>query len=100
MAKLGPGVAVTIVLQNPREKFWGLMRELDLTGAHVRGIDLNAFDELIHAIRNSEPFYAVSETVFPMWRIERITADDTLDDILSMSAQFKQRTGFDISEIF
>ena len=29
----------------------------------------------------------------PMWRIERITLDQTIDDLLSLQAQFELRVG-------
>jgi hypothetical protein len=98
MAKIEPGEHVVIVLHSPREKFWGALHELYPSGVYARGIDLNAFDEFIRAVRNDEPFYGISETFFPLWRVERISMDETHEDIPSMSDQFSQRTGRDLSE--
>jgi hypothetical protein len=98
MAKIEPVEHVVIVLHSPREKFWGVLEELKQSGVYARGIDLNAFDEFIRAVRNGEPFYGISETFFPLWRVERVSLDETQEDIPSMSDQFRQRTGRDISE--
>jgi uncharacterized 2Fe-2S/4Fe-4S cluster protein (DUF4445 family) len=98
MAKIETGENVIIVLHGPREKFWGVLHEIGASGVFARGIDLNAFDEYVRAVRNSEAFYGVSETFFPMWRIERVSRDESSGDIQSMAEQFRQRTGTDIGE--
>lgn len=97
MAKIETGESVIIVLHSPREKFWGVLHELGPAGVYARGIDLNAFDEFTRAVRNGEAFYGVSEIFFPMWRVERISKDESSGDIQSMSEQFRQRTGLDIA---
>lgn len=98
MARIETGENVVIVLHSPREKFWGTLHELNPSGVHVRGIDLNAFDEFVRAVRSDEDFYGVSDTFFPLWRIEKVSLDETHADIPSMSEQFRQRTGRDITE--
>lgn len=97
MAKIETGESVIIVLHSPREKFWGVLHELGTAGVYARGIDLNAFDEFTRAVRNGEMFYGVAETFFPMWRVERISRDESNGEIQSMSEQFRQRTGVDIT---
>lgn len=96
--KIENGDPVLIVLQNPREKVWGVVREINNAGAFVRGIDLNSFEEFVLAVSNNDPFYGLSEQFFPMWRIERIAKDDPDGDIPSMNEQFEQRTGKNIAE--
>jgi hypothetical protein len=93
MAKIEAGENVIIVLHSPREKFWGILHELAPSGVYTRGIDLNAFDEFVRAVRNGESFYGVSEAFFPMWRVERISRDESAGDIRSMTEQFEERTG-------
>ena len=34
----------------------------------------------------------------PMWRVERVTMDETVDDIPSMADKFYSRVGISISE--
>ncbi len=98
--KLKKGEPTLIVLQNPREKVWGVLREINQAGVFVRGIDLNSFDEFVRAISNDKPFYGLSEQFFPMWRVERISKDDADGEIPSMLEQFEQRTQTKFSEFF
>jgi hypothetical protein len=93
MPKIQENENVVIVLHSPREKFWGVLRELSAAGVYAQGIDLNAFDEFIRAVRNDEHFYGVTEAFFPMWRVERVSRDERSGDIPSMSEQFEERTG-------
>ena len=44
---LKPPASVIAYLQNPRERFWGIVRHLDATGIVIEGIDLNSFDEWV-----------------------------------------------------
>ena len=90
---------VLVVLQDPREKVWGALREINQAGVFVRGIDLNSFEELVKATANHTPFYGLSEQFFPMWRIERISRDDADGDIPSMQQQFEERTGKTFHEV-
>ena len=96
--KIETGQIITIVLHNPREKIIGVLHEINASGIFVRGIDLNAFDDWCRAIANNEPFYSMQDYFFPMWRIERITQDESSADIPSMSEQFTQRTGLKIDD--
>ncbi len=98
MTKIVENEMVLAILQNPREKIWGVVREINASGLYIRGIDINMFDELITAISNSEPFYGVSEQFIPMWRIEKISKDEDAGDIPSMETQFVQRAGLSFVE--
>lgn len=88
-----------IVLQNPREKVWGVMRELNPAGIFVRGIDLNSFEDFVLAVANELPFYGLGEQFFPMWRVERVALDDMDGDIPSMHQQFYERSGIKITDL-
>ncbi len=96
--KIETGKIIIIVLHSPREKIIGVLHEINASGVFVRGIDLNAFDDWCRAIANNEPFYSMQDYFFPMWRIERITRDESSADIPSMTEQFTQRTGLKIEE--
>ncbi|MCB1024005.1 MAG: hypothetical protein KDB79_06440 [Acidobacteria bacterium] len=95
--KLKEDDPVLVILQNPREKVWGVLRELNQAGIFVRGIDLNSFEDFVLAVSNDTPFYGMGEQFFPMWRIERIVLDDMDGDIPALHQQFSQRTGKNIS---
>ncbi len=93
MAQIKPNEIVIAVLQNPREKVIGVLHEINASGVFVRGIDLNAFEDFTQAIAKSEQFFGMSDYFFPMWRIERITKDESSLDLPSMQENFTRRTG-------
>ncbi len=94
------GVAVILVLHSPREKCWGMLDEINAAGVFVRGLDLNAFDDWVQAIAHDEPFFGLSDLFFPMWRVERISRDESAGGVLSLAEQFEQRTRRSVREYF
>ena len=91
--KIESGEPILVVLQNPREKIWGILREINQAGVFLRGIDLNSFEDFVLAIRDESPFYGYNEQFIPMWRVEKLTLDTPDGDIPSLNEQFEQRTG-------
>lgn len=77
MAKIEAGEAVVLILQNPREKIFGIVHEIGAAGVFARGVDLNYFDEWTRAIKNNEPYLAAQDYFFPMWRVERLSRDES-----------------------
>ena len=98
MAKVETGESIIMILHNPREKIVGILHEINVSGVFVRGVDLNYFDEWTRSIKNGEQFLPMQDYFFPMWRIERISRDEASADIPSLKEQFRQRTGFDLTE--
>lgn len=98
--RIKTGEPILIVLQNPREKVWGVLRELNQAGVFVRGMDLNSFDEFVRSVANDEAFYGLSEQFFPMWRVERISKDEADGEIPSMHEQFETRARESFSSFF
>jgi hypothetical protein len=98
MAQIQPTEIAIIVLQNPREKIIGVLREINAAGVFIRGIDLNAFEDFTQAIVRSEQFFGMNDNFFPMWRIERISGDENSMDLPSMQEQFTRRTGLKIED--
>lgn len=96
--EITPGSPVVAYLHSPREKIWGILRELNVAGAFVRGIDLNTFDDWTQTIVRGERNIGLTHVFFPMWRVERISLDETIDDIPSMADQFLARVGLSIDE--
>ena len=88
-----PGDGVIVVLQNPREKLLGIIHEISPAGISMRAIDLEYFDDWSRSIANDEPYLSMTDCFFPMWRVERLTRDESSGEIPSMSEQFEQRTG-------
>ena len=98
MAKIKAGESVVVILQNPREKIVGALHEINTSGIFVRGIDLNYFDEWTRSIVNNEPYLPMQDYFFPMWRVERISKDESSFEMPSMAEQFQQRTGLDFTD--
>ena len=95
---IGSGSFVIIHLQNPKEKFWGRLAELNQAGAFIVGIDLNSFEDWTRMIVANERNIGLTAMFVPMWRIERISLDQTVDDLLSLHEQFEARTGTPVQE--
>lgn len=97
-----PGIApdspIIVNLHSPREKVWGVLRELNTAGVFVRGIDLNTFEDWVQMIVRGERNLGLTHIFLPMWRVERIALDESVDDIPSLSAQFYTRVGLTVSE--
>lgn len=93
MAKIETDSHVILVLHTPREKVWGILHEINPAGVYVRGLDLNAFEEFVRAVRAGEIFYGLGETFYPMWRVEKITLDERDGDIPALYEQVEQKTG-------
>jgi hypothetical protein len=96
--KIENGEAVIIVLQNPREKVFGVLYEINAAGVFIRGIDLDYFDEWTLAIKNDEQYLPMQDAFYPMWRVERMSRDESSAALPSMAEQFEQRTGLKIWE--
>lgn len=98
MIEIRPGAPVVVSLHSPREKLWGILRDLNAAGVFIRGIDLNTFDDWIKMIVRGERNIGLTYTFLPMWRIERVSLDESVDDIPSMADSFFTRVGITIDE--
>lgn len=92
------GSPVIVNLHSPREKLWGMLRELNAAGVFVRGIDLNTFDDWLRMVVRGERNMSLTHVFLPMWRVERVALDESVDDIPSLAAQFYSRIGITVSE--
>src|SRR3954453_5491214 len=86
--KIDAGDIVIAVLHSPREKLLGIVNEINPSGITIRSIDLGYFDDWCRAISAGEAHLQMSDNFFPMWRIERVTRDESSDDVPSMWEQF------------
>ena len=84
---------VVAVLHSPREKLLGIINEINPAGVTMRSIDLGYFDDWCSSIASGEAHLQMSDNFFPMWRVERITRDETTNDVPAMWEQFEERTG-------
>ncbi len=96
--KIESGEIIVVIMQNPREKMLGVLHEINSAGVFLRGIDLNYFDEWIKAIKTGEPVLPMHDSFYPMWRVERISRDEDAHGLPSMTEQFFQKTGLQITD--
>lgn len=92
-----PGAPVILYLHSPREKIWGVLRELNSAGVFVRGIDLNTFDDWVQMIVRGERNMGLTHAFIPMWRVERVALDESVDEIPSLAARFQARVGLTLN---
>lgn len=94
-----PGHLVLVTLQNPREKFWGILTALTPAGASLRGVDLQSLDDFMHMVKSGE---AATPTVifFPMHRVQRIEIDNRNGELPSLADQFAAKTGIAATRLF
>jgi hypothetical protein len=97
---IGRNSPVVVYLHSPREKLWGLVLEINQAGLYLRGIDLNTFDDWIRMLARGERNIGLSHLFFPMWRVERISLDERLDDIPSLADRFQDNVGLSVEEFF
>ncbi len=91
--KLNSGDTVVVILHSPREKLLARLDEISPAGIAVRSIELGYFDDWCKSIAEGEEHLRMSDNFFPMWRVERITKDDSVGEGQSMTDQFESRTG-------
>jgi hypothetical protein len=87
---------VVVNLQNPKEKFWGVVLSVRGSGITVRGIDLNSFDDWSRGVARGDADMGLSTTFFPIHRVERVTLDESVGNVLSLSETFEARVGQDL----
>lgn len=91
--KIEAGDTVIVVLHSPREKQLGILSDLNPAGITLRSIELGYFDDWCSSIATGEAHLQMTDNFFPMWRVERISRDESSGDIPPMWEQFETRTG-------
>ena len=94
-----PGAAVVVSLAEPREKYWGVLLSLTVSGMSVRGILLDAFDDFAAQVRAGD---RVTPAVlfFPMHRVERMELDARSGELQSIAERFEAKSGASVASIF
>jgi hypothetical protein len=94
-----PGSIVLVTLNNPREKFWGMLLSLDPAGVSLCGIDLHSLDDFAQLVKSGEATTA-GVVFFPMHRIERVEMDGRNGEIPSLAEQFTAKSGKPVASLF
>jgi hypothetical protein len=97
--KIKENEIVMLILHSPREKLLGVLHEINASGVFVKSIDLDYFDDWSRAIAVAEPHLPMNSAFYPMWRVERITLDQSSGEVPSMSEQFEARTGMRLVDL-
>lgn len=84
---------VVVYLQNPRERYWGLVRAIDATGIVLQGTDLGGFDDWMRQVADGAPNTTPSTMFFPLNRVEKVLVDSPSGDAPSLAQQFDRRIG-------
>ena len=90
---LKPPAVVVVYLQNPRERYWGVVRALDGTGLVIEGLDLDSFDDWVRQVAAGEPHPGPSVIFFPLPRVEKVLVDAPAGEAPSLSQRFEKRVG-------
>ena len=96
---MNPGQLVLVTLQNPREKFWGVLLALTPAGVSLRGVDLESLDDFTQLVKAGEAA-TPSMVFFPMHRVQRIEVDARTGELPSLGDQFAAKTGITVSKFF
>jgi len=76
---------VIVHLQNPREKYWGILQKSSAAGVWLTGIDLRTVEDwMTHGSEATSGWVLLSTTFFPMHRLEKISVDERYGDIPSI----------------
>ncbi|MBI4747591.1 MAG: hypothetical protein HY774_03840 [Acidobacteria bacterium] len=98
MVRITSGSSVVLSLHSPREKIWGILVSIEQSGVQICGVDINTFDDWLNSVTNGESNIGLTNSFLPMWRVERISLDETVGDILSLEEQFALRVGITLTE--
>jgi len=90
---------VTLSLQNPREKIWGVLLSINSFGITIRGIDINSFQDWVRSVANNTETMSLSTMFVPMMRVEKATLDEAFGVYKSFSEQFFERVGRSVIEV-
>jgi len=86
---------------NPKEKFWGIIQEINQFGVQIRGIDLNAVIDLAREVsKNEQPSMGLTTVFFPLGRLEKVFLDESVGSVKSLKEQFEKITGISVQAFF
>jgi hypothetical protein len=87
------GSLVILHLTQPTEKFWGLLLRLGAEGVTVRGINVGSFDDWARGLARNEPTLDLVTMFVPLFRVERIFADEQVGEVESYRQRFQRIVG-------
>lgn len=95
---IGVGACVVVSLCDPKEKFWGVLGEINAAGLWLRGVDVNSYEELLRLLARGEQGIYPATMFFPLRRVERVLFDESAGEVQSLTARFEERTGVRLAD--
>jgi len=97
--EISHGAVVIAYLQDPKERMFGILFDLNPCGLTIRGLDLAFFDDWMHQEASREEKQITPLTRFyPMHRIQRVELDENIGMIPGLSRRFAQEVGQELIE--
>ena len=94
------GSIVLLHLVEPNEKYWGVLGELGISGITVHAININSLDDWMRSLTYEEEAGLGPSTIFfPLRRVERMSLDEPLGTVESLSQMFERRVGRSIQDV-
>lgn len=88
------GQLVVVVLNHPRERWFGRLLGLEAAGIALRGFDLSPWEEVLALVRQGAGDQVAIATRFvPMHRVESLYLDEPSSGVPSLGWLFEDRTG-------
>ena len=91
-----PETMVVVTLNNPREKFWGMLIALAPEGLTVTGLELSTVEDSAALVKEGETL-SPAVVFFPMHRVEKMEVDLPDGNLPSLSQRFAAKTGVEPS---
>jgi hypothetical protein len=93
LLSLEQGALVVLSLHTPREKYWGVLAKILPAGVIVRGLALDAFEDWLRQEQHgTECMIGPTTVFFPMARVERLEADETVGPVHGFGDRFQAAT--------
>jgi len=91
---------VVLNLQNPREKVLGKLKDINVAGMTLRGIDINSFSDWLNQFTEFTEMDISPTTIFyPMHRVVSCYLDEESESGSSFSTRFIKRINKSITEV-
>jgi len=97
---LEAGTLVLVHLHSPKEKYWGVLRQLTPAGVTLRGVDIAVFDEWARQFTTGgEPELGAATLFFPLHRVEKMFEDARVGTVSAYHERFFEMVGRDVRDV-
>ena len=94
------GLFVIVYLGHPQEKYWGLLRRHGPAGIWLAGVPLRTVEEAVcNWGGGGDPPFLLTTTFFPMHRVEKISVDECLPGLPSLTETLAGRLAGGIPDL-